>query len=529
MLSCIYCFIHSNDKSGDGIRLYKDISHDRFLKQIALLVKNGLRELSICGCGEPTLHSSWRYIFNTIFDSYPDLNVLLVSNFMNKFTDADFEILMRFNKISISCDTLDPELFAWLRRGGNINILLDNISKFKEKMAKTSRPKPQLILNATESNVMLDTVEDLAKYAVDNEIGLQFSNLLVIKDSFAEKNRCITKAAEILEDQVPAAWEHLCDLPARIAAQSPGLHLHFGPMFQILEKRAEALTLNKFVPSEEELFYRSFALSHIKNPEAFLLKLFLSFSDCLRGILITQGATLAMALPYSAARLRYRAIWFKAARNDTLIGAVEEAAVGSHLTIIAGGAEGIDTHVFLEVYAYEPCDQSARINEAIALSEPKPGRQGYSNGISHRVDSMPSGDISDTAPATSGGRPVPVELVGAADFLNARGELELQKGHNDRARVCFRLALEEDPAHVLANANLGTISWQEGNHDEALRHVHSALDLKPEDFKVLRNCYKTLAAAGDFEAAIGPLKSYLQRKPCDDEAWEEYASMIRRT
>lgn len=368
--SCIYCFTHSNDKKGDGIKNYSEMNPEHFLKLTSLLVKNGLKILNLCGIGELTMYPNWRELFATLFDKYPDLYITVVSNFGKKFTDADLDVLMRFYRISISCDTIDPELYSWLRRGGRLDVLLENISKLKSRIVRnTSGRNPYLILNATESNVILDKLVDLAKYAADNEIGLQFSNLLVVKGSFAETNKCLTKMADIPDDQVASAWEIICDLPERMAAQNPKSYLFFGPLYDIMKQRAEATSLNRFVPSTSELFYRSFARSHPKNPDAFLRKMFRSFSDCFRGIFITSGSTIAIRLPYTTARVKYRTIWCKDNRT-THLSATEEASVGSHLSIRAAKTRGSCTHVFLGVLAYEIELETTRIYETLVLSEP---------------------------------------------------------------------------------------------------------------------------------------------------------------
>ena len=369
--SCIYCFAHSNDNAGEGIKRYPETSHDRFLKLTSILVDNGLKILNICGVGELTIYPSWKDLCTTLFDNYPELYITLVSNFGKKFTDADLDVLMRFYQITISCDTIDPELYSWLRRGGKVEVLLDNISRLKTRIASTSGPKPFLILNVTESNVIIDNLVDLAKYAIDNDIQLRFSNLLLVEGSFAEKNKCLTKMTDIPDDQIPSAWEIVCDLPERMAAQNPRGSLVFGPLHDIMRQRAEATSLNRFVPSANELFYRSFARSHPRNPKAILRKIFRSFSDCYRGILITLGSTITIKLPYSAARLKYRTIWCKDNHSDKYIGVMEEASVGSQLSIATARTERFYTHVLTEVFAYEIEIGTAEIDETLILSEPR--------------------------------------------------------------------------------------------------------------------------------------------------------------
>jgi len=528
-LSCIYCFTHSNDKPGEGIKNYTEVSYDRFLKLVSLLVQDGLKLLVICGVGEPTVYRSWKELCTTLFDSFPGLFICLVSNFGKKFTDADLDVLKRFHRILISCDTLDPELHSWLRRGGRIDVLLDNISRLKAKTRNNPGHKQILTFNVTESNAIIDKLVDLAKFAVDNEIGLQFSNLLIVEGSYAEKNNCLTKITEIPDEQVPAAWEVICDITERTSAQNPRFFLSLGPLYEIMKQRAESISFHRFVPSEDELFYRWFASAHPKNPAAFLRKIFRSFSDCYRGILIASGSTLAFNLPHTAARFKYRTIWCKNNHPDKYAGAMEETVVGSHLTIAVERTERFYTHVLLEVFGYEMVNGTARIDETMILSEPRNNLDAHSKALNREAGVKPAGNIpAKGAPVPS--KPCPLgDSIAAADFLNAHGEKQSQKGDNHHARVCFELAIEHNPNHAGAHNNLGVVQWQQGNLEQAVRCFHQALDLDPEDPDVIYNCSRALAAAGEFDSAAGLLKLYLQRKPQDPAAWEDYESLIRQS
>jgi hypothetical protein len=458
--SCIYCFTHSNDKTGEGIRKYTAISHERLLQLTSLLVENGLKVLAIGNVGELTIYPSWRDLCTTLFDNYPNLYVTLVSNFGRKFSDADLDVLVRFHRIAISCDTIDPELYSWLRRGGRIDVLLNNISRLKSRMCNTTGHKPSLVLNVTESNVIIDKLVDLAKYAVDNEIDLQFSNLLVVKGSFAEKNKCLTKITDIPDDQVPSAWEVIGDLRERMVVQNPRVRLDFGPLYDILKQRAEAISLNRFVPSANELFYRSFACAHPRNPNAILRKIFRSFYDCYRGILITSGSTIAIKLPYLAARLKYRTIWCKNNHSDMYIGAMEEASVGSYLSIATARTKRYFTHVLMEVFEYEIEIGSAEIDETLILSEPGHDLDAHSKEISKWNPEGLSAEVASIYIRMG------KELLDAMDYLGA-GE-------------AFHRALLLNPRQAEAHLHLGNLHLVQGQAREAATVFRDALHIVPQ-------------------------------------------------
>ncbi|MGC9197067.1 MAG: radical SAM protein [Syntrophobacteraceae bacterium] len=366
--SCIYCFIHSNDKPGDGMKKYSDTNQERVFRLASLLSQNGLQVLNIGGLGELTMYSPWKTLCAKLFDNYPNLQITLVSNFGKKFTDADLDVLMRFHRITISCDTVDPELYSHLRCGGRLDVLFENISNLKARMRNSAGPI--LIINVTENNLIIDKLFDLAKYASENEIGLQFSNLILIKGSFAETNKCLTKITDIPDDQVLSAWEIIYDLPKRIAHQNPKGYFDFGPFYDILKRRAEAVTFNRFVPAANELFYRAFAGLHRKNPNAILHKLFRSFSEYSKGILISSGSTVEIYLPFLSAKLKYRAVWVKNNHSGVYIGGMEEASIGSYLSISTVSSRGFYTHVLLEVLAYNLGVATNQSKENIILSEP---------------------------------------------------------------------------------------------------------------------------------------------------------------
>lgn len=123
--------------------------------------------------------------------------------------------------------------------------------------------------------------------------------------------------------------------------------------------------------------------------------------------------------------------------------------------------------------------------------------------------------------------PRPEYSFDVADFLNTQGELQFEGGRRDHARVCFELAIENNPNHPKAHNNLGVLFLQQGEVVKALESLHRALELDAKDSDILYNSSKALMAAGEVDMAADLLKFYLQRNPQDEAAWEEYAQLNR--
>jgi tetratricopeptide (TPR) repeat protein len=114
-----------------------------------------------------------------------------------------------------------------------------------------------------------------------------------------------------------------------------------------------------------------------------------------------------------------------------------------------------------------------------------------------------------------------------AHFFNEQGENQYQTGHREHARACFEMALEGDPEYGEAHNNLGVILLEEGKTEEALEHFYQALEADPLNADTLVNSAKGLQALGDWDTAAEYVKLYLQQNPKDEEAWNDYADLIR--
>ena len=370
--SCIYCFVHSNDNLGDGLRNYIEIDRERFLKIVSFLAANGLEYLNFCGSGELTVYPHWQELCLELLCKFPDVKLSLVSNFGRRFSDAEYDVLSRFFQIRISCDTLNPEKYSWLRPGGRLPLLLENVNNLIARF-KNGSENPKLFFIITESDAILDGLTDLAKFAVERNISLFFSNLSLVAGSVATRTNCLKKIVDIPDPQILDAWEIIHDLPRRIRAEDPPMDFFcdLGPLYNAVKQRAETITFNRFVPSEDEVVYKSFASAQLDNSDMYLRKFFLSFDDCVKGIFIRSGLTVDVSLPYSAGLLEYRLVLCKEIEAKSLrvfIGNSSTVAVGDRISLSAVKCPTRFTHVLFEILSYEPCAEDRPVTELLDSS-----------------------------------------------------------------------------------------------------------------------------------------------------------------
>jgi len=370
--SCIYCFLHSNDLFEKKQNEYYEIDRKSFLKLVSVLAANGLQYLNFCGNGELTIYPHWQDLCLEVINKFPNVKLTVVSNFGKRLSDADLDILMRFCEINVSCDSLDPVKYAWLRPGGRLSVLLENVSNLRDKF-KPHANNPKLIFIVTESDAIIDDLNDLAKFAIDRNISLRISNLSLVEDSVATKTKCLKKIADVPDSQILHAWEVINDLPRRIRAQNPplGVYCELGPLFNAVKCRAEEISFNRFVPTEDEIVYNLFASTHVKNPEAYLRKIFLSFDVCIKGIFVKSGCSVEIKLPFSKGILKYRPILCKEIPGKELkliFCDIATVFVEEHLSLTAVKSVGKFTHLLFEISTYELCTEGQPVTGTLSSS-----------------------------------------------------------------------------------------------------------------------------------------------------------------
>jgi MoaA/NifB/PqqE/SkfB family radical SAM enzyme len=134
-LRCVYCH-KSQPDSGNGI----DLPDEVLEKIVAYAVSNPASHVCVNGNGETTLRKNWDDYCDRILEKNPNLGI--ITNLSKEFTDKELSTLCRFKSIEVSCDTADPELFRKLRRGAELERLLNNMELIKSAAIRENHQPP---------------------------------------------------------------------------------------------------------------------------------------------------------------------------------------------------------------------------------------------------------------------------------------------------------------------------------------------------------------------------------------------------
>ncbi|MEW6003274.1 MAG: radical SAM protein, partial [Nitrospirota bacterium] len=123
-LRCIYCM------PPEGVRPieHKEIlSYEEIVRIVRIAVNIGVRKIRITG-GEPLTRKNVTYLIASMkkLDSIEDLslttNGVLLSRYAQEIADAGLD------RVNISLDSLRPDKYREITRGGDVNVVLDGIA-----------------------------------------------------------------------------------------------------------------------------------------------------------------------------------------------------------------------------------------------------------------------------------------------------------------------------------------------------------------------------------------------------------------
>jgi Flp pilus assembly protein TadD len=107
------------------------------------------------------------------------------------------------------------------------------------------------------------------------------------------------------------------------------------------------------------------------------------------------------------------------------------------------------------------------------------------------------------------------------DALNNLGTLSYEEGNIEDAIALFRHAVELHPDHMLSHFNLGSALEETGHDDQARRHLRRAVQLDPEHADAQYNLAFVCDKLGAYVEARRHWQKYLELDP--DSSWSTYA------
>lgn len=138
-LSCVYCAVSQPDYHG------LTLAPDQATKVADWLLANNVTNINLNGHGETTIVSGWETIVQPLLGSKAKCHI--ITNASKSYSDAEIDVFCRLKTITISCDTLDPDLHARLRRKSKLRDVLHTISRIRQAAGKAGLKPPLIILS----------------------------------------------------------------------------------------------------------------------------------------------------------------------------------------------------------------------------------------------------------------------------------------------------------------------------------------------------------------------------------------------
>ncbi|MFC1576909.1 radical SAM/SPASM domain-containing protein [Candidatus Omnitrophota bacterium] len=227
-LKCVYCPRSVSSYEESGIALDLDLDLTRFGEIIAALHKRKVLEVFVSGIGETTILKDWEKYCNRLLKE--GFNLHIISNLAHKYTNEEIETLSRFGSVTLSCDTLDRELFKKIRKGADLAMVLDNFFRIKEAADK-QKNKLKTIIYCIVLDKNIRQLKDFVRFWISAGIDvIRFLNLSLFCDinGRLEVKHPVTLPHDILKegkDQLEAAIKIARDHGKTAICQPPLLDL----------------------------------------------------------------------------------------------------------------------------------------------------------------------------------------------------------------------------------------------------------------------------------------------------------------
>jgi len=169
-LRCVFCGIN---QPGYKVSNLEVGIIDQF---IHLLSKRAPKVISVNGHGETTTFKNWHLHCDKMIKRGMPLHI--TSNFSKTFSYTELDTMSHFKSIEISCDTFRPELFSRLRRGAQLEILIQNLKRLREITTRENRKLPEISFSCVVSDVNVLDMPRYVRFGIElGVIHFNFCNL----------------------------------------------------------------------------------------------------------------------------------------------------------------------------------------------------------------------------------------------------------------------------------------------------------------------------------------------------------------
>ena len=151
-LKCTYCTISR------PWHISRELDLSEFSALVAEMQRLEVKSVQISGAGETTTLKGWDLYLAELLDA--GFEVTIISNLAKPLQERTVHSLSRCVEISTSCDTVNPDVFAAIRSGGDLRVFLQNIHRIRARALAEDRRAPRLVWNCVANDkVIFDIVE----------------------------------------------------------------------------------------------------------------------------------------------------------------------------------------------------------------------------------------------------------------------------------------------------------------------------------------------------------------------------------
>lgn len=153
-LRCVYCAVSQPTYRGIDLALE---GFENFVEQMKA---RRVRHVNLNGHGESTIIRDWEAYADRLADAGFGLSI--TTNLAKRLKPEEVATLSRFDRILVSIDTVDGDLLARLRRGSNLERILENIQLVLDFASLRGR-EPEIAVSCTVGDLTAAGVADLAE------------------------------------------------------------------------------------------------------------------------------------------------------------------------------------------------------------------------------------------------------------------------------------------------------------------------------------------------------------------------------
>lgn len=250
-LRCIYC---NQSVCADTNPFYKAEFPEKYAQMsLEALAATGITSLIPSVEGEITLYPHWYKVYSEFHRKHPGIALTITTNLNRIYSDEEIELLTQHDILDISCDTLDEKLYSKLRVNGKLDMLLQNLSKIKEKAIENGRWDHIIItIHVVLCDLTWRSLEDVSNFAFENGYGLNIGN-------YEERANARAYREKLLKPVYSLSWEEqkeiesvLIKIREKAASIGANITMH-GDILYRVKKNIEN-NYNKFMPAASPIY-----------------------------------------------------------------------------------------------------------------------------------------------------------------------------------------------------------------------------------------------------------------------------------